>query len=275
MQRVHAWHVRTCFHSYNNFFSEKCVHSYLQRITSRLSFTKSRDAPKTSAEYFRQIHYGSAGDNSQSLDIVQPNFEKCHIMIGQDDRTSHQHIFFKVLLMNKLCLVKYLKCPTTRKIWKDTCPANKEKIISSNVIVTKIIFQVKVCDKILYETFISGNEVWNKLLTELKTQHRFELWNLWIAIPCIGIPIFILVARVVTKAIGTESKRRKLDLNRQVWNKLTPSWKKEKHSYVGIKTKTWPRWKSFNETVCFNIIEITLLRTNIGSVCFNSPSKLL
>ena len=98
------------------FFSEKCVHSYLQRINSRLSFTKSRDAPKTSAEYFRQIHYGSAGDNSQSLDIVQPNFEKCHIMIGQDDRTSHQHIFFKVLLMNKLCLVKYLKCPTTRKI---------------------------------------------------------------------------------------------------------------------------------------------------------------
>ena len=164
------------------FFSEKCVHSYLQRINSRLSFTKSRDAPKTSAEYFRQIHYGSAGDNSQSLDIVQPNFEKCHIMIGQDDRTSHQHIFFKVLLMNKLCLVKYLKCPTTRKIWKDTCPANKVKIISSNVIVTKIIFQVKVCDKILYETFISGNEVWNKLLTELKTQHCFEQWNLWIAI---------------------------------------------------------------------------------------------
>ena len=114
--------------------------------------------------------------------FVQPNFEKCHIMIGQDDRTSHQHIFFKVLLMNKLCLVKYLKCPTTRKIWKDTCPANKVKIISSNVIVTKIIFQVKVCDKILYETFISGNEVWNKLLTELKTQHCFEQWNLWIAI---------------------------------------------------------------------------------------------
>ena len=25
-----------------------------------------------------------------TLDIVQPNFEKCHIMIGQDDRTSHQ-----------------------------------------------------------------------------------------------------------------------------------------------------------------------------------------
>ena len=158
---------------------------------------------KTSAEYFRQIHSGSAitvGHWILSNQILK------NVTLWSNKMT--EHLTKKVLLVNKLCPVKYLKCPTTRKIWKDTCPANKEKIISSSVIVTKIIFQVKVCDKILYETFISGNEVWNKLLTEFKTQHCFEQWNLWIAIPCIRIPIFIRVARVVTKAIGTESKKK-------------------------------------------------------------------
>ena len=78
------------------------------------------------------------------------------------DKMTERHtstswvIFFKVLFVNKLCPVKFVKCPTTRKIWKDICPVNQEKIISCTVIVTNIIFHVKVSDKILPETFISG-----------------------------------------------------------------------------------------------------------------------
>ena len=41
-----------------------------------------------------------------------------HIMISQVDRISHQHIliFFKVLSVNRLCPVQFVKCPTKRKI---------------------------------------------------------------------------------------------------------------------------------------------------------------
>ena len=45
--------------------------------------------------------YFSAGNNSRSSDIVRPiilkMFDQIHIMIGQDDRTSHQHILSYLL----------------------------------------------------------------------------------------------------------------------------------------------------------------------------------
>ena len=38
-----------------------------------------------------------------------------HIMIRHDDRTSHQHIL-SYLSVNRLCLVKFVKCATKTKI---------------------------------------------------------------------------------------------------------------------------------------------------------------
>ena len=38
-------------------------------------------------------------------------------------------IFSTVLLVNKLCPVQFVKCPTKSKIRKDICPLNKKKIL--------------------------------------------------------------------------------------------------------------------------------------------------
>ena len=60
-----------------------------------------------------------------------------HIMIGHDDRscvTSTSWVFFKVLSVNKLCPIQFVKCPTKRKIWKDICPLNKEKLFPALVL---------------------------------------------------------------------------------------------------------------------------------------------
>ena len=77
----------------------------------------------------------SAGNNSRSSDIVRPNFENVR-PISHYDRTrwpnmSPAHLEVsssKVLSVNKLCPVQFVKCPTKRKIWKDICPLNKEKL---------------------------------------------------------------------------------------------------------------------------------------------------
>ena len=47
-------------------------------------------------------------------------------------------LFFKVLSVNKLCPVQFVKCPTKRKIWKDICPLNKEKLFPALNIVSCI-----------------------------------------------------------------------------------------------------------------------------------------
>ena len=82
----------------------------------------------------------SAGNNSRSSDIVRPNFENVR-PISHYDRTwwpnmSPAHLEFsssKVLSVNKLCPVQFFKCPTKRKIWKDICPLNKEKLFPALV----------------------------------------------------------------------------------------------------------------------------------------------
>ena len=67
----------------------------------------------------------SAGNNSRSLDIVRPNFEKFRPIQWHFDRTrwlniwSAHHEFFTLLSVNKLYPVQFVKCPTKRKIWKE------------------------------------------------------------------------------------------------------------------------------------------------------------
>ena len=49
----------------------------------------------------KKLRYCSAGNNSRSLNIVRPKTLKIsgpfHIMVGHDDRTSHQHILSYLL----------------------------------------------------------------------------------------------------------------------------------------------------------------------------------
>ena len=48
--------------------------------------------------------------------------------------TTSWVLFFKVLSVNKLCPVQFVKCPTKKKIWKDICPLNKEKLFPALVL---------------------------------------------------------------------------------------------------------------------------------------------
>ena len=73
---------------------------------------------------------GNAGNNSRSPDKILKNNVQS---ISYNDLTEHLTstswlIFFKVLSVNKLCLVKFAKCLTKKKTWKDLCPVNKEKL---------------------------------------------------------------------------------------------------------------------------------------------------
>jgi len=88
---------------------------------------------------FKENNHSSAGNNSQSWDIVQPNLKisswfcimtehALHCIMTEHLTSTSWVTIFKVLSVNKLCQVQFVKYPTKEKIWKDICSVNKEKL---------------------------------------------------------------------------------------------------------------------------------------------------
>ena len=105
--------------------SWKCV-TIIGKASSK--FHVMNEVVMTQKELYKLSSNPSAENNSWSLNIVQPNFENVRpIKFSQYDWTwslvrftiTSSVIFFEVLSFNKLCTVKFVRCPTKTKIWKD------------------------------------------------------------------------------------------------------------------------------------------------------------
>ena len=76
-------------------------------------------------------------------------------------------VFCKVLSVNKLCLVQFVKCLTKRKIWKDICLEIKEKLFPA-LIVVDICWAAKQWGKI--STTFTNTEVYNVSVNNIQVE---------------------------------------------------------------------------------------------------------
>ena len=75
-------------------------------------------------------------------------------------------IFYKALSVNVLCPAQFVKCPTKRKIWKDICPVNKEKLFPALLMCVSVIFLISssIFLKFNYLELHSRTKLYNFLL---------------------------------------------------------------------------------------------------------------